>query len=421
MQNTSASDLLDLSTGAVDGSFPLVDDFGYVTQESDGDFLYSARRLRRDDEPERGGALQVRVVGDPAERRAHRGGVRVLERRPGGRRDPTAPSTPRTRTTPSRRPRPTGDLARHHHLGRQPPSSADGGFYLVGSTFYFQGGPVYNDGGDNISSISLSTLQAELDAVHRPDDTLGWGAGLTTSATGNYFAAGTTPSVDATFDSWWTGQASHLQLHYSVENTASLDAETRPGPNHPLLADHRRRRSPSIPLTLPAADEVPGPYLVQASLFDTSTSPPTRLGTTCLPYTVGATGDGLDFATLPSGVGAGGPSRPAGSRAQRAARPRRLPRSQRQLVHLPPQLLGVRADRGDLCGRAAMTFADAPTSYYQAAATALADHVTYWVQVSNGDSISMALVEQRLLAGGHRSARPPLHAPSRPGAARVPR
>ena len=51
---------------------------------------------------------------------------------------------------------------------------------------------------------------------------------------------------------------------------------------------------------------------MQASLFDTSTSPPTRLGTTCMPYTVGATGDGLDLASLPSGIGAGGPTDPRG-------------------------------------------------------------------------------------------------------------
>ncbi len=41
-----------------------------------------------------------------------------------------------------------------------------GSFALVGSTLYFQGGPVFNDAGDHISSISLATLQAELAALH---------------------------------------------------------------------------------------------------------------------------------------------------------------------------------------------------------------------------------------------------------------
>ena len=64
----------------------------------------------------------------------------------------------------------------------------------------------------------------------------------------------------------------------------------------------------SIPLTIPAADQQPGPYQVQATLLDTSTSPPTSLGTTCMPYTVGASGDGLNLASLPSGIGGGGPT-----------------------------------------------------------------------------------------------------------------
>ena len=39
-----------------------------------------------------------------------------------------------------------------------------------------------------------------------------------------------------------------------------------------------------------------------------------------------------------------------------------------------------------------MTFSSAPHSYFQAAATAEADHVTYWVQISGGQATSMALV-----------------------------
>ena len=266
----------------------------------------------------------------------------------------------------------------------------NGGLALVGSTLYFQGGPVFNDGADNISSVPLATLQSELDAAHVPADTLGWGAGLATPTDGNYFAPGTTPQVTATFDPWWTEQASHLELSYTIENTSSLTAETVPSATTLTLPTSASSLA-SIPLTIPAADQVPGPYLVQASLFDTSTSPPTRLGTTCLPYTVGATGDGLNLSSLPSGIGAGGPTDPRGVALNsqlgldgyRGA-------SVNWSTFLPN--CSASAPTAAACGPSAMTFTNASTDYYKAAATALIDHVTYWVQVSQGDSLSMALV-----------------------------
>ena len=49
------------------------------------------------------------------------------------------------------------------------------------------------------------------------------------------------------------------------------------------------------------------------------------------------------------------------------------------------------------CGPGAMTFANAPVTYFQAAAAAIADHVSYWIQISGGDPVSNALVDQRLV------------------------
>ena len=387
VQNTSSSDLLDLSTGAVDGSFPLVDD-GYVTEESDGNFLYSQGGYVETVSPS-GAVLSKFGSSATQQNGAHTGagfefsnGGQAVQG-PDGTIYTSDPKDTFEATSPSGDLLATTTLTGNLQVG-------SGGFYLVGSTLYFQGGPVYNDAGDNISSIPLSTLQAELSAVHRPYDTLGWGAGLTTGATGNYFAAGTTPSVDATFDSWWSRQASHLQLQYSVENTASLDAERVPAGTTLSLPTNASSLS-SIPLTLPASDEVPGPYLVQASLFDTSTSPPTRLGTTCLPYTVGAPGDGLDFATLPSGAGGGGPSDPRGVALNSQLGLNGFRGASVNWSTFLPNC-SASAPTAAACSSSAMDFSDASTSYYQAAATALADHVTYWVQVGNGDSLSTALV-----------------------------
>jgi len=393
--NTSSSDLLNPSTGAVTGTFPLVDNGGYVTEESGGNFLYSQGGYVETVSPS-GKVLSKFGSAQTEQNGAHTGagfefsnGGQAVQG-PDGTIYTSDPKGTFEATSPS------GDLLASTTLSGNL-AIGDGAFSLVGSTLYFQGGPVFNDAGDNISSITLATLQAELGAVHRPSDTLGWGAGLTTPATGNYFAPGTTPSVDATFDSWWASQASHLSLTYSVENTASLRAESVPSPTTLTLPTGAASLA-SIPLSLPASDEVPGPYLVQASLFDTSTSPPTRLGTTCLPYTVGATGDALDFATLPSGAGGGGPSDPRGVALNgqlgldgfRGA-------SVNWSTFLPS--CSASAPSAAACSASAMTFANAPTDYYKAAANALADHVTYWVQVSTGDSLSTALVNNSYWQG----------------------
>ncbi len=62
---------------------------------------------------------------------------------------------------------------------------------------------------------------------------------------GNYFAPGTTPVVDATFDPWWTAVAPGLQLSYSVENLASLDRRDGPHTDGRSLSRRRRLRWPT--------------------------------------------------------------------------------------------------------------------------------------------------------------------------------
>ncbi len=265
-------------------------------------------------------------------------------------------------------------------------------FALVGDTFYFQSGPPFDNGGDAISSFTLSSVDDYLDAVQAPSDTLGWGAGLATPATGNYFAPGTTPAVDATFDPWWTSLAGHLELSYSVENDATLTAETIPAPTVEDLPTTATKLA-SMPLALPAADSVPGPYEVQASLLDTSTSPPTTLGTTCLPYTVGATGDNLDFATLPAGSGSGGPADPRGVALSDQLGLTGL----RSLTTIDWSSVlpncNASAPTAATCGASAMTFTGSSTDPYKAAYEGVKDHVAYWIQVSAGDPVSTALVD----------------------------
>ena len=81
-----------------------------------------------------------------------------------------------------------------------------------------------------MSTFSLTSLQAYLAAPAAAPDVLGWGAGLSTPATGEYFAPGVTPKVDANFDPWWVAESSQLSLAYSVENQTTMNAETVPTP-----------------------------------------------------------------------------------------------------------------------------------------------------------------------------------------------
>jgi F5/8 type C domain len=390
VQNNASSALVNLSTGAISGSFPLYDDFDYVTQESDGDLLVSGN-----------GHVQTigtagQVVDTFGSDNTEGVGVHTgsgtqfyypAQAAEGS--DGTIYTADPLHTIEATSP--AGFLEGTTTLGGDL-NMGGWNFYLVGSTFFFQGGAPFNTAADNISIVSLSTLQAYLGAPHLPDDSLGWGAGLSTSAAGNYFAPGTTAAVSASFDPWWSSQASHLELSYSVENTASLDAETVPSPTTvPLPTDPSGLSD--IPLTIPTLDQQPGPYLVQGSLLDTSTSPPTLVGTTCLPYTVGAQGDSLDLGSLPSGIGPGGPSDPRG-------------------VALNAQL-GLNGLRGTTidwstflpdcstsdptaatCGPVAMTFSYATDDYFKAAYLAAQDNVTYWLLASGGagGSVPMALV-----------------------------
>ena len=247
-------------------------------------------------------------------------------------------------------------------------------------------------------SFTLSSVQAYLTAVQRPSNSLGWGAGLTTPAHGQLLRSGHDPHGRRLFDPWWAAAASTLQLSYSVEDTASLTAETVPTPTVVALPTTAASLA-DIPLTLPAGDAAPGPYEVQATLVNTATSPPTTLGTTCMPYTVGAAGDGLNLTALPSGSGSGGPADPRG-----VALNAQLGLDSLRSSHVVDwgSLLpncNPSAPTAATCGSAAMTFASATTDPYKAAYLAAQDHLDYWMQISGGDAVSTALVNNGFWQG----------------------
>ncbi|HEY4927769.1 MAG TPA: discoidin domain-containing protein, partial [Acidimicrobiales bacterium] len=396
-QDSASSLVLDPTTGAATGTFPLVSGIGeYVTQESGGNLLFSANGYVETVSPT-GQVLSTFGSSNIEGNGQHTGSGSQFYypaqavQGPNGTIYTANPLYTIEATSPIGLLQGSTSLAGDLDFGGW-------GFALVGSTFYFQSGPPFNGSADSISTFSLATVQSYLTTPQAPSNTLGWGAGLATPAQGNYFRSGTTPVVDATFDPWWTTVATNLQLSYSIENLASLTTETVPTPTVLALPTSAASLA-NIPLTVPVADTTPGPYEVQATLVNNSSSPPTTLGTTCMPYTVGAPGDGLNLSTLPSGSGSGGPADPRGVALNAQLGLDSLRSS--QVVDWSSLLpnCNASAPTATTCGSAAMTFAAASTNPYQAAYLAVQDHVNYWMQISGGDAVSMALVQSGLWQG----------------------
>jgi hypothetical protein len=287
--------------------------------------------------------------------------------------------------------KPDGVLEGATTLGSALNMEPSGGMFIVGNELFVSDGPPFSYA-SAIAEVSTSTVQRFLDVPQAPLDTLGWGAGLSTAQDGNYFAPGRTPTVTAGFASWWAPLASHLELRYSVWNDATLTAEKVPEATTVKLPRSASALA-KFDLTLPAADRRPGPYEVQAKLFDTAGSHPTLLGATCLPYTVGAPGDRLDLATLPPGVGSGGPQDPRGVvlNSELGLNGIRSLTGINWAQFLPK--CNPSAPTASACGPSAMTFKGASSSPFKAAYLAARDHVTYWIQITGGDSTSQALVD----------------------------
>ena len=152
VQNTSSSPVLDPSNGSVTGIFPLIDN-GFVTQESNGNLLYSANGYVETVSPTgkvlaRFGAPHIEGNGVhtgsgeqfyyPAQAAQGSDGT-IYTADPLYTMEATSPARACSR---ARRP-----SEAHLDFGGW-------NFALVGGTFYFQSGPPFNIGADSISSFS---------------------------------------------------------------------------------------------------------------------------------------------------------------------------------------------------------------------------------------------------------------------------
>lgn len=175
----------------------------------------------------------------------------------------------------------------------------------TGDTYYFLSPADSADGAVQLSRVPAADLRALLDApvtwnvsTATTTDRLGYGAGLVTDATLDYFPAGTTPAVAATFDPWWGAVADDYELRYEVTGDPGLRPAVTPATGTVAIpAD-----GGEVPLTLP--DARPGPYQVHAELVERATG--TVRTATCLRYAVGAPGATFDPDTLADGADWGG-------------------------------------------------------------------------------------------------------------------
>lgn len=380
-------------SGQPDGSFPVALG-GYVSQEPNGDLLvannghittYSVSGSLVSQFGSSESAASGSYTGQPYHFFYQGGAVEPVQGGPIFTADPISTFEETS---------PQGYLESTTTLGGSLAISNYGALYLVGGNLYFAGGGAFSSN-QNISSVPLSVVEQYMSAPSAAPQTLGWGAGITSGTpgsrvAGNYFSPGTSPSFFASFDPWWISESDHLSLSYSVWSSEDVLTGDYPTPTSVPLPTTTSGLA-DIPISIPPQDDSPGPYQLQAELWDDSTSPPSLLGATCAPYSVGAAGDALDFGTLPSGIGYGGPSDPRAVALNAQLGLDGLRGASISWSDFLPNC-NASAPTAATCGASAMTFTNAPQSYFKAAYLAQQDHVRYWIQVTGGDPVSAALV-----------------------------
>jgi hypothetical protein len=168
---------------------------------------------------------------------------------------------------------------------------------IVGTSLYFSAGGRFNYN-QTVSRVALSDLLAYATQPKPLDHRLGFGAGVSTGAPGNYYEPGTSPHLTLSLDDWWK-QVPELSVAYTVRRADQVEAHVHPTPVTVSVGSDDIAAGFHLQLPAPA----PGAYEADVRLL--SAGQP--IGATCVHYGVGATGDGLSMSSLPGGADAGGP------------------------------------------------------------------------------------------------------------------
>ena len=266
-----------------------------------------------------------------------------------------------------------------------------------GTNFYFANGGPYQSN-QSLATLSLSDLQTLVAAPKAPiqglGQGLGYGAGLMTPNTANYFGPGATPSITATFDPWWVSFFPQLTLSYQIAAAEQVRSHSWPAASTVPLDTFTLSESGSNPglytaaLEIPSTDDAPGVYMVSAQLTDSSTS--TTIGSTCLTYSIGSPGASLDFSRLSGSPDYGGPN-PVRDVELAAAMGTGLSRMTLQWSTLLPNCQSL-APTTATCGPNAIDLTAYDPTIEQAAQEATALGVDFEVQLSDADNVAIDLV-----------------------------
>ncbi len=123
---------------------------------------------------------------------------------------------------------------------------------------------------------------------------MGIGAGLYTNVLNNYFMPGTTPQAYLEFYPWWASQASNYTVSYSIRNIQQIENNQSVTPTSFALSSQLSSGATSpanISLTIPTQPDF---YQINAQLVKNGQV----VGADCLDYSVGATGDSLNFNSV---------------------------------------------------------------------------------------------------------------------------
>lgn len=146
-----------------------------------------------------------------------------------------------------------------------------------------------------LSTLDDATLNLLVNAPQGSDFGLGIGAGAYTTATGNYFPAGTTPQVSLKFYPWWSSQAGQFTGQYSIRNIQQVKANQTVVPANFTIPANMTTTPGTVPVTLPT--QAPGFYEMDVRLMKNGAT----VGADCLRYSIGASGQTLNLDTLPGG------------------------------------------------------------------------------------------------------------------------
>jgi hypothetical protein len=189
------------------------------------------------------------------------------------------------------------DISQSAYAPTTPSITSDSSIEIENGNIYYETGAVYGTPQD-LDYTSLSDAQLLYQAPQGAPYHFGIGAGLESTATDNYFPAGTAPSVGIEFFPWWTNVESNYSVSYTVRSIQQVEANQNVTPTTYSLSSELPAGSTSavtIPVNLPAAS--PGFYEVSAQLLKSGTV----VGADCLRYSVGASGDSFSPNTFPTG------------------------------------------------------------------------------------------------------------------------